>query len=99
MHALMIDGESRSIVSVDVSCLADIAKLVGQDSIISDDIDQKDAVYFDEDCFIRGTTGRFQIDKLPPIAGKAVAVGHVQGEQLSNVSLSLEELKNRTAFL
>ena len=99
MHALMIDGESHTIEPVEVACLADIAKLVGHDSIIADEIDREDVVYFDEDCFIRGTNGRFQVDKLPPIAGRGVAVGRAQGGKLSDVSLSLAELKDRTAFL
>ena len=99
MHAFMIDGNDQSIESVEISSRADIVKLVGQDTIISDEIDDGNAVHFDEDCFIRGTSGRFQIDKLAPIAGKAVVIGSLEGDQMTNVSLDLEELKARTKFL
>jgi hypothetical protein len=99
MHAFMIDGNDQSIESVEISSRADIVRLVGQDTIISDEIDDGNAVHFDEDCFIRGTSGRFQIDKLAPIAGKAVVIGSLEGDQMTNVSLDLEELKARTKFL
>jgi len=99
MHALLIDGSKQAIEAVEISSKADIAKLVGQDTIISDEIDASNAVYFDEDCFIRGTSGRFQIDKLAPIAGKAIVVGYLKGEQLTNADVSIDELKARTKFL
>ncbi len=99
MHALLIDGSKQAIEAVEISSKADIAKLVGQDTIISDEMDASNAVYFDEDCFIRGTSGRFQIDKLAPIAGKAIVVGYLEGEQLTNADVSIEELKARTKFL
>jgi hypothetical protein len=99
MHAFMIDGNDQSIESVEISSRADIVKLVGQDTIISDEIDDGNAVHFDEDCFIRGTSGRFQIDTLAPIAGKAVVIGSLEGDQMTNVSLDLQELKARTKFL
>ena len=99
MDAFLIDGESQGIEPVDVACLADIAKLLGQDTVISDEIDARDAVYFDEDCFIRGTSGRFRVDNLAPIACRAIVVGNARGEQLGNVSLSLDDLKGRVAFL
>ena len=99
MHAFMIDGNDQSIESVEISSRADIVRLVGQDTIISDEIDDGNAVHFDEDFFIRGTSGRFQIDKLAPIAGKAVVIGSLEGDQMTNVSLDLEELKARTKFL
>ncbi len=99
MHALLIDGSKQAIEAVEISSKADIAKLVGQDTIISDEIDASNAVYFDEDCVIRGTSGRFQIDKLAPIAGKAIVVGYLEGEQLTNADVSIDELKARTKFL
>jgi hypothetical protein len=98
MRALLIEGNKQAIEAIEISSRADIARLVGQDTIISDEIDGSDAVYFDEDCFIRGASGRFQIDKLAPIAGKAVVAGYLDGEQLTNASISLEELTARTRF-
>ena len=73
--------------------------MVGQDTIIFDEIDQSDAVYFDEDCFIRGGTGRFQIDSLAPIAGKAVVIGYLDGEQITNVTGDHDGLLARIKFL
>ena len=99
MQALLIDGSKQAIEAVEVSSRADIVKLVGQDTIISDEIDADNAVYFDEDCFIRGTSGRFQIDNLAPIAGKAIVVGYLEGERLANADVSIEELTARTRFL
>lgn len=34
-----------------------------------------DRLILDEECFIRGTSCRFQIDKLIPVAGKGVVAG------------------------
>jgi hypothetical protein len=99
MHAFLIEGKKQAIEAIEISSRADIAKLVGQDTIISDEMDDSNAVYFDEDCFIRGTSGRFQIDKLAPVAGKAVVTGYLAGEQLTNASISLEELTARIKFL
>jgi hypothetical protein len=99
MHALLIEGNKQAIEAIEISARADIVKLVGQDTIISDELDAKNAVYFDEDCFIRGTSGRFQIDNLAPIAGKAIVIGFLEGEQLTNASIGIEELTARTKFL
>jgi len=99
MHAYMIDGDKQSIEAIEISSKADIVKLVGHDTIISDEIDDKDAVYFDEDCFIRGSSGRFQIDKLAPISGKAVVCGYLEGDQLTNAHLGEEDLRGRLKFL
>ncbi|MEP5766004.1 MAG: hypothetical protein ABJ308_15515 [Halieaceae bacterium] len=99
MHAFFIDGKKQEIEAIEISSRVDIVKLVGQDTIISDQINDTDAVYFDEDCFIRGASGRFQIDKLAPISGKAVVIGYLEGEQLTNAHLSLEELQAKTQFL
>jgi hypothetical protein len=99
MHALLIEGDKQAIEAIDISSRADIVKLVGQDTIIADEMDEINAVYFDEDCFIRGTSGRFQIDNLAPIAGKAVVIGYLEGEQMTNASISSEELSARTKFL
>lgn len=99
MHALLIEGNKQAIEAVEISSLADIVRLIGQDTIICDEMDASNAVYFDEDCFIRGTSGRFQIDNLAPIAGKAIVVGYLEGERLTNADVSIEELKARTKFL
>ena len=99
MQAFFIDGVKQNQELVEISSKKDIAKLVGHDTIIFDEIDGADAVYFDEDCFIRGSSGRFQIDSLAPIAGKAVVIGYLDGEQLTNVTGALEDLLARIKFL
>ena len=99
MHGFLIDGKTQAIESIEIGCAADIAQLIGHDTIISDEIDNKHSVFFDEDCFIRGTAGRFQIDKLAPIAGRAIVVGHAQGGKLHDVSLASGELHDRIAFM
>ena len=99
MHAYLIDGATQTLESVEISSKKDIVKMVGQDTIIFDEIDQSDAVYFDEDCFIRGGTGRFQIDSLAPIAGKAVVIGYLDGEQITNVTGDHDGLLARIKFL
>ena len=99
MHAFLITGSNQGIEAIEISSRADIVKLVGHDTIISDELDDTNAVFFDEDCFIRGASGRFQVDTLAPIAGKAVVTGYLEGEQLTNASLGLEELSARIKFL
>ena len=99
MRGFLIDGASQTIEAIDLESGDDIAALVGYDSVISDEIDAGNAVHFDEDCFIRGTPGRFRIDNLAPIAGKAVITGKGEGDQSADSSLDLEQLKARVVFV
>lgn len=98
--AFLISPEQQSIESVEVSDNAQVAGLIGYQTIESDDVGNAgDRLFFDEECFIRGATGRFQIDKLIPVAGKGVVVGVAEdGGSLTDVSLSLDELQARTRF-
>lgn len=98
MKAIVIRGQEQALEPVELDGEADIKALIGQDSVISDEIDDSNAVYFDEDCFIRGTEGRFQIDSLAPIAGVAVVTGMSDGAP-ADVELELEALRERTKFL
>jgi hypothetical protein len=97
MKGWLIDGQAKSIEAVDIASPADIAPLVGFDSVITDDVGACDRVYFDEDCFIRGTEGRFRIDSLPPIAGRAVVLGSRDGEAV-DCSLDQADLERRISF-
>ncbi len=99
MKAIVIDGKAQTIEPTEVGRESDIHTLIGQDSIIHDEIDEANAVFFDEDCFIRGTAGRFQIDALAPISGKAVVVGRTADGALHETSIELEALIERTKFL
>ena len=60
MKAFVIDGKAQTVEPAEVGREDDMHTLIGQDSIIHDDIDDANAVFFDEDCFIRGTQGRFK---------------------------------------
>lgn len=98
--AFLISPDAQSIEEIEVSSAADIAQLIGFDTIESDRIgDGDDLLYFDEECFIRGATGRFQIDKLIPVAGKGIVLGvGADGTTPSDVGLGIDELRSRTRF-
>ena len=98
MKALSIDGIKKTISEVDIEGVGDLEILLGGGSLVSDDLDSEHQIFFDEDCFIKQTNGRFQIDALPPIAGKAVLARVVDGE-FSGVTLGLNEIESRVKFL
>ena len=101
MKALLINPESRSIESIDITSHADLASLIGYDTIESDAVGTKgDRLYFDEECFLRGTTGRFQIDTLIPVSGRAVIVGTADdGAALRDVASDIEDVRSRVKYL
>ena len=99
-RAFLISSADKAIESVELSDLKEVAALVGFETIESDDIGNGvDRLFFDEECFIRGASGRFQIDKLIPVAGKGVVVGvSADGVMLTDVSVNRDELLDRTRF-
>jgi hypothetical protein len=97
MKAFLIDPEARSIAPIELENLEQLPDLIGYPTLESDSLGDGDKLYFDEECFIRGADGRFQIDKLIPVAGKGVVVGERDGEP-ADVQLSLEALQQRTVF-
>ena len=99
-NAFLISSDDKTIEPVELSGAEDVARLIGFDTIETDDVDDAgDRLFFDEECFIRGTAGRFQIDKLIPVAGKGVVVGVADdSETLTDVSISLDELRERIRF-
>jgi hypothetical protein len=101
LKSILIDPVARSIEIVDISGTEDIAKLIGFDAIASDEIGkQGDHLYFDEDCFLRGSSGRFQLDSLAPVAGKAVIIGTSDGgNALRDVVADTESLRSRIKYL
>jgi len=101
MKALLINPESRSIEAIDVSSHADLASLIGYDTIESDAVGTEgDRLYFDEECFLRGTTGRFQIDTLIPVSGRAVIVGTADdGATLRDVASDIEDVRSHIKYL
>ena len=101
MKAMLITPETKNIELIDIGSLNDIKEVIGFDTIIADDIGTEgDLLYFDEDCFLRGTEGRFQIDTLVPVAGRGVIVGSTnEGETLKDVAAELDDLSRRTKYL
>ena len=101
MKSILIDPVARSIEIVNISGTEDIARLIGFDTIASDEIGKAgDHLYFDEDCFLRGSSGRFQLDSLAPVAGRAVIVGTADGgNTLREVATDMDSLRGRIKYL
>ena len=100
MKAFLITPDTKSIEGIEIQGPDDIRSRIGFDSIESDAVGADgDRLYFDEECFIRGTTGRFQIDSVIPVAGKGVLFGTTEnGDTLQDVRISIEDLRHRTRF-
>ena len=100
MKAFLISPDTQSIETVDIDSLDDIRKVIGFDTLESDAVGtQGDRLYFDEACFIRGSSGRFQIDSVIPVAGKGILIGaDADGSGLSDVATDIEDLRRRTRF-
>jgi len=101
MKALLINPETRSIEAIDIGSHAELASLIGYDTIESDAVGSAgDRLYFDEECFLRGTTGRFQIDTLVPVSGRAVIVGTADdGATLRDVATGIEDVRSRIKYI
>ena len=100
MRAILIKPETRSVEAVDIGGRDDIVRLVGYTTLESDAVgDAGDRLFFDEECFLRGTTGRFQIDTLVPVSGVGVIVGVGDGDTLRDVATSLDDLRARIRYL
>ena len=100
MKALMIDPENRSIEEIELSGMDDIKSMIGYDTIESDAVGSDgDYLFFDEECFLRGTEGRFQIDTLIPVSGKGIVTGYDGEGSFSDVTISREALSGRIKYL
>ena len=101
MKAFRIDPVEKTVEEIEVHNTGDIAEAIGFDTIISDEIGPNgDRLYLDEDCFIRGSEGRFQIDKIAPVAGFGVVVGSDGTEdELQDVNQDIAALRERIAYL
>jgi len=101
MKAIVISPATQSIETVDLATVDDIKAIVGYDTLESDAIGpQGDRLYFDEECFLRGTRGRFQIDSVIPVAGKGVIVGTAAGgATLRDVATAVDDLRRRIRYL
>lgn len=101
MKALLVNPVSQSVEQVEINSREDIASKIGFDTIIADEVGPVgDCLFFDEDCFLRGTQGRFQIDSVVPVAGLGIVMGSTDGgETLSDVNSSVESLTARLKYL
>lgn len=101
MKAILINPENRSVEAITIHGREDIAKLIGFDTIESDAVGTAgDRLYFDEECFLRGTSGRFQIDSVIPVSGRAVLVGtDDDGRTLRDVATDVDNLRSRLKYL
>ena len=99
MRAILIQPDGRSMEAVDIQDRADLARLIGYDTLESDAVGNAgDHLFFDEECFLRGTTGRFQIDTLVPVSGIGVIVG-MDGDTLRDATTDIEDLRRRIRYL
>ncbi len=78
MKAFLISPESQSIETIEILDQNDIQTQIGYDTVISDELGDDQHIFFDEECFLRQAKGRFQIDKLVPISGKAIIMGKLE---------------------
>lgn len=101
MKAILINPENRSIDAIDITGHDDLVRLIGFDTLESDEVGTAgDRLYFDEECFLRGTTGRFQIDTIIPVSGKGVIVGTSdEGNTLRDAVTDIGELRSRIKYL
>lgn len=101
MKALLITPEKQSIEEIDIDGYDDIVSIIGYDTVTADEIgDDGDRLYFDEECFLRGASGKFQVDTLIPVSGKALVVSSKDGgNTLQDVIVDLESLRQRTKFM
>jgi len=99
MKAYLIKPTEQSIEPVDIDSFEDIRKLIGFDTVIADDLDDEgNQLFFDEECFLKGTAGRFKVDNMIPVSGTGI-IATSEGESLTDTSLTLEALKSRVTFI
>lgn len=100
MKAILINPENRSVDPVDIDDRDDIVRLVGYDTLESDAVGTAgDRLFFDEECFLRGTSGRFQVDTIIPVSGKGVIVGTAEdGSTLQDVVTDIDALRSRIQY-
>lgn len=101
MKALLITAETQTIEAVEIATIDDIKNLIGYETIESDELGSEgDYLYFDEECFLRGSEGKFQIDTMIPVSGKGIIVGTLDdGAVLTDVVIRIEELRQRIKYL
>lgn len=104
MKAFLIDPAARTITRLELADGLDgVRAAIGYATVDSDEIDDNgDRLFFDEECFIRAIpgAGRFRVDNLAPVAGKAVIVGSTAGgTQLADARIDEPALGRRVTFM
>ena len=100
MKALLIKPAEKSIDPVNISSQEDIVRLIGFETVIADDVGSEgDKLYFDEECFLRGVEGRFQIDKLIPVSGNGIIVGSNADGSLADMQSDMDDIQSRIKFI
>lgn len=104
MKAYLINANSKTVSPVELTDgFAEIRILVGYATVDSDEIDASgDRLFFDERCFLRDQTGmgRFKLDKLAPVADRAMVVGSDDdGITLKDAVAELDALRARITWL
>ena len=103
MTAYLIDANLNTVSAVEIARLDDVKKLIGYDSVDSDEIDSTgDRLFFDESCFLRDQTGkgRFKLDNLAPVADKGVVTGAAgDAVSLRDAVVQLAALQQRITWL
>ncbi|WP_018871314.1 MULTISPECIES: hypothetical protein [unclassified Thioalkalivibrio] len=101
MKALLIDAEKQSIEPIEIGGREDLPGLIGYETVEADTIGPEgDTLFFDEECFLRGTAGRFQIDSIIPVSGRGVVVGSSDGgTTLQDVVSDVDSLSARLKYL
>lgn len=103
MKAYLIDASQKTVTTAEIVGLDDVKKLIGHDSVDSDEVDASgDRLFFDESCFLRDQTGkgRFKLDNLAPVADKGVVVGSDgDAANLKDAAVELATLQQRITWL
>jgi hypothetical protein len=103
MKAYLIDANTKTVSEADITGLDDVKKLIGYDSVDSDEIDASgDRLFFDESCFLRDQTGkgRFKLDNLAPVADKGVVAGSSgDAANLKDATVTLAAVQQRITWL
>lgn len=101
MKAILIDPEDRSVQQVNVQDKDDIVALIGYDTVISDEIGPDgERLFLDEECFIRGIEGRFQLEGVAPVAGRALVTGASgAGRVLADVVSTPADIERRLVWM
>ena len=100
MKALLVNASEKNIKQIDIAGKSEIIDLIGYETVISDEIEAGgDLLFFDEECFLRGAEGRFQLDNLIPVSGFGVIIGSDADGTLQDCQLDEASAAKRIKFL